>query len=90
VKEDARAWWRYAMRRMVKPSISWEAALERARDNVAYVNIYTKLLTNSAAPLPSDSKLLKESMEWNREFDELRALRQVGFESIKFHIHCSK
>ena len=78
VQEDPKAWWKYAIRRVLKASITWEASLQRARDNVAYVDIYSKILTNAAAPLPSSSKLLKDTMEWNRGFEELRDLRQVN------------
>jgi len=49
IKEGYREWWRYAARchlgrDTLKPKSSWEDVLLRAKENVLYVQAYTKLL----------------------------------------------
>lgn len=85
IKEDARAWWLYAISchcpdglpSMCKPRPSWLSCLERAKENVNYVKIYTKILITPTVALPPDEKKLKDSVEWNRDFNELKVLREV-------------
>lgn len=49
VKEDYKEWWKYAARchlgrETLKPKQSWEDVLVRGRENIHYIQIYTKLL----------------------------------------------
>ncbi|XP_073974267.1 vacuolar protein sorting 13D isoform X3 [Rhodnius prolixus] len=78
IKETPQLWWKYACSRFVKPSITWEMALSRARDNVAYVSLYSKLLITPTTVLKEEEKLFKDLFESSREFEDLFALRQVA------------
>lgn len=85
VREDPRAWWKYAMTCVASPKTTWNIVLEKAKENVAYVEIYTRLLSNHTAssPLSPEKKQLKEKVEWERSFDELRALREVAMFKVR-------
>ncbi|KAG8285050.1 hypothetical protein J6590_089294 [Homalodisca vitripennis] len=80
IMEDARAWWRYAFTCITVPRQTWVTMHQRAKENIAYVDIYSKLLHTStaSAPLAPDNKQLKDKVEWERGFEELRALREVA------------
>ncbi|KAJ8964860.1 hypothetical protein NQ314_004578 [Rhamnusium bicolor] len=79
IKEDAKAWWLYAIScfypgkqpAICRPKPTWESCLQRARDNVKYVKICQKLLITPTVALTSDEKIIKENVEWSREYDEL-------------------
>jgi vacuolar protein sorting-associated protein 13D len=55
----------------------WEAALQRASDNVAYVEMYSRILSCPTAAVPSERKQLKDTMEVERSLEELQLLREV-------------
>jgi vacuolar protein sorting-associated protein 13D len=82
VHENAHVWWRYAARCLMDgwPLSSpggWETALRRARDNVAYVEMYSRILSCPTAAVPPEMKQLKDTMELERSLEELRVLREV-------------
>lgn len=85
VSEDPRAWWLYAVcchfpdrqPTFCQPKPTWEASLERARSNVQYVKLYTKILTTPTLALTLESKKIKDCVEWERNYEELKALREV-------------
>jgi len=82
VRESAHAWWLYASRCLMDGRCrsapgGWEMALQRARDNVAYVEMYSHILICPTASLPPDMKQLKDSMELERGIEDLRLLREV-------------
>lgn len=87
VSEDPRAWWLYAIcchfpdhqPDFCRPKPTWDKCLERARENVRYVKLYTKILTTPTLALTPDSKKTKDSVEWDRNYEELKALREVIF-----------
>lgn len=87
VAEDPRAWWLYAISclypgkqpAICRPRPTWESSLQRAKENVQYFRIYMKLLTSPNIALPPDDKKLKDQVEWNRSFEELKILREVRF-----------
>lgn len=87
VSEDPRAWWLYAIcchfpdhqPEFCRPKPTWDKSLERARENVRYVKLYTKILTTPTLALTPDSKKIKDSVEWDRNYEELKALREVIF-----------
>ncbi|XP_063232383.1 intermembrane lipid transfer protein Vps13D [Bacillus rossius redtenbacheri] len=87
--ECPRAWWGYAARCSVpgwrpRPAVrSWEQALARARDNVAYVGACAGLLASPAATLAPEARLLKEAVEAERGYEELRALREVALRKVQ-------
>jgi vacuolar protein sorting-associated protein 13D len=82
VHKNARAWWLYAARCLMggwhhsSPG-AWEMALQRARDNVAYVEMYSRILSCPTAAVPPDKKQLKDAMEAERGLEDLRSLREV-------------
>lgn len=43
-----------------------------------YVNIYTKILATPSIALNNEEKKLKDTVEWERDFDELKVLREVA------------
>lgn len=85
VKEDPRAWWFYAISNfypgkqpaICRPKTTWQICLQRARENVFYVKIYEKLLATPTAILTAEEVKMKHEIEWGREFDELKVLREV-------------
>ncbi|RLU23666.1 hypothetical protein DMN91_003872 [Ooceraea biroi] len=88
VKDGCKEWWKYAARchlgrDTLKPKQSWEDALSRARQNVRYVQAYTKLLSTPTSILSPETKALKEKVEHERSFDELRALRELAMHKVR-------
>lgn len=83
VRENPRAWWHYAARcltgqwRRSAPG-GWEVALQRARDNIAYVEMYCRILSCPTAALPPEMKQLKDAMELERSLEDLQLLREVS------------
>ncbi|XP_032690797.1 vacuolar protein sorting-associated protein 13D isoform X2 [Odontomachus brunneus] len=81
-------WWRYAARchlgrETLKPKPSWKVVLLKARENVFYVQAYAKLLGTPTSTLPAETKRLKEKVECERSFDELRILRELAMYKIR-------
>ncbi|XP_024892812.1 vacuolar protein sorting-associated protein 13D isoform X2 [Temnothorax curvispinosus] len=88
VKKACKEWWKYAARchlgrDTLKPKPTWENVFLRARENVCYVQAYTKLLGTPTSILPPEIKTLKEKVENERNFDELRVLRELAIEKVK-------
>ncbi|XP_074028701.1 vacuolar protein sorting 13D [Leptinotarsa decemlineata] len=90
IKEDARAWWLYAIScscpdkqpNICRPKPTWESCLKKAKENVKYVQISKKLLINPTVALSIDEKKFKETVEWDRNFDELKILRELAMRSV--------
>lgn len=61
-----------------RPKPSWESCLKRARENVKYVDVCKKLLITPTFALSVEEKKIKDEVEWGREFDELKALKEVS------------
>lgn len=76
---------RYRTRGTINNVITWDQCLIRARENVSYVKMYMDLLSNIVCPsnLTGDLKELKNKVEWERGYDELRSLREVAMFRIK-------
>ncbi|XP_014472245.1 PREDICTED: vacuolar protein sorting-associated protein 13D isoform X2 [Dinoponera quadriceps] len=88
VREDCTEWWRYAARchlgrETLKPRPSWKVVLLKAEENVLYVQAYAKLLGTPTSSLPAETKRLKEKVECERSFDELRILREVAMRKTR-------
>ncbi|CAH0555796.1 unnamed protein product [Brassicogethes aeneus] len=90
--EDPRAWWMYAVScfypggrqpAICKPRPTWESALKRAKENVQYVQIYKKILMTPNVTLSLDEKEVKDGVEWDRDIEELKVLRQIAMKSLK-------
>jgi hypothetical protein len=86
IKGNARLWWQYAFHccqysrngDMIVTK-TWQQCLDRGRDNVKYVEVYCKIL--NAQPgyvnLTVEERRLKEEMEMERGYEELKTLREV-------------
>ncbi|KYM95934.1 Vacuolar protein sorting-associated protein 13D [Cyphomyrmex costatus] len=88
VKTACKEWWKYAARchlgrDALKPKPSWKNILLRARENVCYVQAYAKLLGTPTSILSPEIKTLKEKVENERNFDELRLLRELAMEKVR-------
>ncbi|XP_012530446.2 vacuolar protein sorting-associated protein 13D isoform X2 [Monomorium pharaonis] len=88
VQQACKEWWKYAARchlgrDTLKPKPSWKNILLRAKENVCYVQAYTKLLGTPTSILSSEIKILKEKVENERNFDELRVLRELAMEKMR-------
>nr|XP_015839049.1 PREDICTED: vacuolar protein sorting-associated protein 13D isoform X1 [Tribolium castaneum] len=90
VKDDPRAWWFYAISclypgkqpALCRPRPTLESCLTRAKQNVKYVNLYMKILATPNLVLTPDEKKLKDEVEWARDFDELKVLREIAMRSV--------
>lgn len=87
VKEDPKAWWiyfincyRYKLRGSIERNVSWDQCIQRARENIAYVKLYSEYLSSAAGPsiTAPELKEFKNQIEWERGFEELRVLREVS------------
>lgn len=79
VHENPKAWWKHAINCVIVPRHTWTTMHVRAKENIEYVDIYTRLLSNhtASAPLTAEKKAIKEKIEWERTFEELKSLREV-------------
>ncbi|XP_071874811.1 vacuolar protein sorting 13D isoform X1 [Bombus fervidus] len=88
VSAAPREWWKYAARchlgkDALKPKPSWKDILQRGNENILYVESHVKLLGTPTSILPPDIKQLKEKIEQERSFDELRVLREIAMYRVK-------
>lgn len=75
IKENPRAWWRYAARcqgffRHQDPSLV-------ARNNLRYISVCKRLIANPNETLTTGDKEFKETVEKERSLDDLRELREL-------------
>ncbi|CAH1134889.1 unnamed protein product [Ceutorhynchus assimilis] len=90
VKEDPKAWWRYAISSLYpggQPNIcqtrpTWESCLVNAKQNVSYVQVYKKLLVTPTTALTAEETKIKYEVEWTREYEELKSLREVAMSTV--------
>ncbi|RZC42308.1 vacuolar protein sorting-associated protein 13D [Asbolus verrucosus] len=90
VREDARAWWFYAIScfypgrqpAICRPKPTLESCLLKAKQNVKYVQIYMKILATPNIVLTTEEKKLKDEVEWDREFENLKVLREIAMKSV--------
>ncbi|XP_076758070.1 vacuolar protein sorting 13D isoform X2 [Xylocopa sonorina] len=88
VSTAPKEWWKYAIRchigkHALRSKPTWEDILQRGKENILYVECYVKLLGTPTSILPSDVKLLKEKVEQERSFDELRTLREIAMYRVR-------
>ncbi|XP_057336557.1 intermembrane lipid transfer protein Vps13D isoform X1 [Microplitis mediator] len=88
IANSPRDWWKYAARchlgkDSLKPRMTWEDVLQRGRDNIAYVDAIRKLLDTPTTILPPDIKSLKDKVENERSFDDLRVLRELAMAKVR-------
>lgn len=88
VKEDTKAWWRYAIGCQVEDvrkrwsGRNWEYAHRRSKDNVLYVKAYTEHLKNPVT-CPVTFREHKDRIELELTFEELMILREVAMDRMK-------
>lgn len=56
---------------------TWETCLCSARLCKRYVDMYSTLLITPSLTLSSENKALKDQVEWNSPFQQLKLLREV-------------
>lgn len=61
-----------------RPKPTWESCLQRAKENVKYVQICKKLLITPTVALSAEEKKVKEEVDWNRNYEELKVLREAS------------
>nr|XP_031830525.1 vacuolar protein sorting-associated protein 13D isoform X1 [Nomia melanderi] len=88
VSNAPKEWWKYAARchigkETLKPKPTWNDMLQRGKENILYVESYTKLLGTPTSILPLDMKQIKEKVEQERSFDELRVLREIAMHRVR-------
>ncbi|KAF7280409.1 hypothetical protein GWI33_006075 [Rhynchophorus ferrugineus] len=90
IKSDARAWWLYAISCfypggqpvICRPKPTWDTCLTRARQNIKYIEIYKKLLITPSVTLTPDEKKLKDDVEFDREYKDLKVLRELAMDTV--------
>ncbi|XP_078044296.1 vacuolar protein sorting 13D isoform X1 [Augochlora pura] len=88
ISKAPKEWWKYAARchlgrEALKPKPTWEDMLRRGKENILYIESYTKLLGTPTSILPMDIKQVKEKVEQERNFDELRVLREIAMYRVR-------
>lgn len=91
LSDNRKEWWKYAVRchlgrnalRDNNERLTWDDVIQRGNDNVTYVEAYKKLLDNPTIILPDNVKLIKERVEFERSFDELRVLRELAMSMVR-------
>ncbi|XP_053697242.1 intermembrane lipid transfer protein Vps13D [Sabethes cyaneus] len=77
VADDPRAWWRYAIRCHGLMRYSEVDPFVRIKENMRYINVYSRVVSNPNEVLSIENKSFKDQIERERDFDELRLLRDV-------------
>ncbi|CAH1239855.1 VPS13D [Branchiostoma lanceolatum] len=85
VMGNCRQWWQFAIRCHLQSvqqrhhRASWQYVLQRARDNVQYVDLYSVHLT-SPQTLSEEDKAIMNRIESELSIDELRILVEIAME----------
>lgn len=83
VSGSVRAWWLYACQ---CHGLLRRTARKRqpgyVKDNIKYLTLYQKIVNNPNETLSADEKLHKDTMERQRDYDELRRLREICMELV--------
>lgn len=77
VRESPRAWWLYAIRCHGIKLIPRHNAHDITKDNLRYIEIYTKLIINPNETLSNEQRDFKDHIEKERDYYELEFLRKV-------------
>ncbi|XP_055600875.1 intermembrane lipid transfer protein Vps13D isoform X2 [Uranotaenia lowii] len=77
VAENPKAWWRYALRCHGLLRHSQMDPFEVARENMRYIVVYGRVVANPNEVLSSENKQFKDRIERERDFDELKLLRDI-------------
>lgn len=77
VRTDPRAWWLYAAQCHGYRRTSPQRSREIATENIRYIEIYSRIVTNPNDILPAELQAHKDYVEKARTYDELRTLREI-------------
>ncbi|XP_055550000.1 intermembrane lipid transfer protein Vps13D isoform X2 [Wyeomyia smithii] len=77
VADDPKAWWYYAIRCHGLLRHSQIDPFVIAKENLRYIDVYNRVVSNPNEVLSSENKCFKDRIERERDFDELRLLRDV-------------
>lgn len=77
VHQGPKAWWLYAAQCHGFRRVSAQRRFELAKENLKYIEIYSKIIKNPNEVLTTDFKEYKDKVEKERSYDELKILREV-------------
>lgn len=78
VRDDRKAWWNYAIRCHGIHIVPKHRQSEITKENLRYLEIYTRVINNPNEMLSVDHKEFKDKVEKDRNYDELKLLREVS------------
>uniref|UniRef100_A0A336MDN8 CSON015545 protein n=1 Tax=Culicoides sonorensis TaxID=179676 RepID=A0A336MDN8_CULSO len=83
IPENKRAWWLYAAQcHGLLKHINCDPS-KIAKENLKYIKIYTKILSNPNETLTPENKEFKDLIEKERNYEELKLLREICMLSVK-------
>lgn len=77
VHESPKAWWIYAGRCHGLKLVPKQQLREITKENLRYIDIYAKLIVNPNETLTNEQRELKDKIEKERNYYELKFLREV-------------
>lgn len=78
VKDSPKSWWLYACRcHGLLKSLGRRRQPNYVRDNIRYLRLYLRLVNNPNETLSADEKMHKDEMERQRDYSELKVLREI-------------
>lgn len=81
ISANPKAWWIYAVKCHGFYHIGQRHRRhEIAKENVKYIEIYTKIVTNPNEILSTELQEHKDKVEKDRNYEELKILREVKFD----------
>lgn len=84
VHESPKAWWLYAARCHGLKIVPRHNIHNITKENLRYIEIYTKLIINPNETLSNEQKDFKDKIEKERDYYDLKFLREVNIILI-FH-----
>ncbi|XP_031630682.1 vacuolar protein sorting-associated protein 13D isoform X2 [Contarinia nasturtii] len=82
VHEAPKAWWLYAARCNGVKIVPRHSIRNITKENLRYIDIYTKLIINPNETLSNEQKDFKDKIEKERDYYELKFLREVCMSRI--------
>lgn len=78
IHQGPKAWWIYAAQCHGFRRISIQRHCELAKENLKYIEIYSKIIKNPNEVLTTEFKEYKDKVEKERSYEELKILREVN------------
>lgn len=86
IHESPKAWWLYAARCHGCKITPRHNIHNITKENLRYIDIYTKLIINPNETLSNEQKDLKDKVEKERDYCELKFLREVSADSYNYSV----